>query len=560
MATVTLGPSSTRFAIFDTSKTSTLLATIHKLWLVISATYCVERVYRAFHHSPSALLPSDLKLVKCRAILDEFKEKRDANRLPECEALLNSISAEHSFKKQDILLDLVKLYSSMQSPDQAYAFALQLTSADNLLDMALLIYKENPSFNPGKFASLLTQAYNTGIEQSADPLREIRFFQKFAKDCIPIGEYGRMQQALSRADHLLTSFTDPSQIIHQIKFRCVQAECYQENGDTEISAATLKTAQKLCTEDMPTADLIEAHLTLANTFFSIGNDKEMKSELKQAMDLSSQHQIETNCLPKLAALITKINTMDSSVKDFFEKAFNFIQSSTDPIYRAHAYLKLAAAYRKLGKQSLMNQTSALAFEEIKNVPNTGAGDKKLLLLEVGDFYRSEPDKLPPVIELLQTSCEQSVFDNYFIVKFSETLKGQDRQDEWFRTFVLRLKTQFHLNNTPAHDRIRQLISLHPKAFTPEQTKLLLEEAEDRFSQVEPAHCAEATADIAKGYLQVDRQKSYALLDAYEKEVVSRETKKLIATAVATLVFMGISWVYPRTTPFLGAALVVQRFL
>lgn len=546
--TISSGLSSVGFSLFTPSKALAIADILKKIWAALGVTYCgyeLYRVYQVTYLIPSSLLNSDLRLIKCRAKLDEFQQDRSTTTraLDECKALLKSVAQASSLEKPGILKDLVKHYAFIRSLDRAYEFAMQMTSADDLLESALLIHKEAPKFIPAKLATLLDKAYNM-------PDLKAQFYQKFALACASLDEYGRMLQAFELVNNALSASTDPSQNLPKITFRSEQAECYQKFNEKDVAKTNLEAAQNLCTDDMPPADLIQAHLTLAKAFCSVGNYKEMFNELRHVLQKSSKNQdilLWTGCLPGLAAFVKKLKTDAATaslptveqfpLKRFIEQAFDCVQKApkeTDPSLIAQAYLNIADAYQKLDEHDLVQQAAALAFEATKKVNQETS--KKFLLKTLCIFYKENAEIL-------------------------ELLKALDPSDKAidFDTFFLKLRTDFHINKMTAYDRINSLTT--PNSFTPEQTKELLESAEGLLPRVEPLYRALATAYIARGYLPVDRKKSYQLLDDHEKWVAGGLFNRHLIKAVATAAAVGISHYYPHTMMPLAAGLgLLETFL
>ncbi len=564
MATVVLGPLTPRFAIFNPSRASTLLVIIEKLWFALCATYCVDRLYRAYqvtHHAPSSLLDSDLKLVKCKALLNEFNEKKDLALLSACETLLGSISDKKNLEKQGILLDLVKYHSS-QNPDRAYEFAQQLTSAHALLDAAEQIKKDHPTFDTEKLASLLVRAYVTRPSTELSiPHLDFSFYLKMAKAFYSLGKMDLRDQAFAKATAILPS-------LNLVTSFCETARCCQEIGVQEKVDGYLAEAEKLCT-----GDSISAYLTLANTFFFLSKfDKmdEIIDKLIKHLSNSNNIIIKTQKLPQLAKLLDEIranNTCTSKHKTFFQGAFildifNFVQDPSDktPTGRAEAYLNLAETYQSLGNEPRVNEATSLAFKEIEKVvrdPQISIATKESLLL-VAFSYKNVPDTFFDLVKPFERLRELPFrMQGNTLTLYNEKMKGQARHQAWFEGYFKRITDA----KATAYDKIKELTKgIDQNSFTPEQTKTLLETAEQLLPQVDPLFRALATADVAQGYLQVDRQKSYQLLDAYESWVVTRKRTRLLTTAVATLVFMGISWAYPRTIPGLASAFGLMQSL
>ncbi len=567
MATAALGPLSARFAIFNPSRVSTLLTVIHKLWLAAGATYCVDRLYRAYqvhyHPQPKLLLDNNLKLIK---YMTTIKGGISSPRLDECEN-------QKSFKNPAALLEIVKCCASNSCIDKAFIFAKKLSSGEDLLNAAQLI-RNNPVSTFAKYinelVTLLTNALNTG-PSSGVPEANFTFYLDLAKAFHSLRKMSLRDQAFSQATTILPS-------LNLVTSFCETAGYCREFGMEEKVNNYLSEAEDLCAEEMLPADLISAYLTLANTFFFLLTPdkkefylKKMDLMIDKVLEQLSNNQnviIKTQNLPRLATFLEKITGSDSKHEycdtvDLLTKTHGFVfNNATTSCERAEAYFSLAASAQIFGYESSTQEYTLNAYSELEKVVQDSSialNVKKNLLLKAFD-YESLHDKLFDLVQKHEDLRELPFRIGNTLNPLNEKMKGQARHQAWFDGYFQKIKDA---QITPK-EKITELTvgTDNQNYFTPKQIKILLEAAESLLSQVRPSQRAEATAKIAKGYLHIDvLANTFALFHAYEKWLAPLETKKLVTTAVATLVFMGISWVYPRTTPFLGATLgLVHRFL
>jgi hypothetical protein len=573
-------PLTPRFSI--PSKLDSLLSRVDLLFGLFIATvtsYCAYHVVRCYQFisNPSFQLDNNLKVVKCKMLLDEVKAKlsNDATAnvtplLQQCEALQRSITDGPAFspEQKTILRQLVEHYSKIDS-QHAYQLALSLTADHDIFNATASIKHADPTFDRDQLSSLLQKVFQPTRILTKWALKYARAFHSLQKD-----EF--TQQALARAKEFPSDWDTST----KVQALCDIAITYKKLGDLTEFESFMKHAQQLCSLITPPTDCIRAHLALANTLFSYQEYEKMDEVLavvfaKVTSLPLSQTQKEA-C--SLAMLLKKISTTDEVSSKFknvradyiINKAFEDLGRLIIPNAekRAEIYLAFASAYDQLEMQDEKQIALRYAMQAIESLPESTATEieSKFDLLETVSFFKQVPSDLQKkVLQLLEKHYSQSTFHDLssdkqtiagMILGFCNNNNLTEESKTFFNSYLSDIKNQ-------KKDASGKIITLALQAglrvdnLNLEQRKLMLEAAEGFISKVPSHSYAHLISLIVNAYRKVgNRQKSQELLNNYAR----RQAVGYLGSAAILPIVLGILHVYPQSAPYLSAGFAAYHII
>ncbi|HEX4839575.1 MAG TPA: hypothetical protein VFU89_03935 [Rhabdochlamydiaceae bacterium] len=517
-------------------------------------SYCAYNLYQFYQlvtHTGYGL-DDPCKLVKCKALLLEAKKagEKESAILHQCESLLNTIKdSRHSDKKEKLLLQLTQHYAQCNL-EMSLLMAKELTTPFFIFKAAQSISKKNPD-RTLLLTGLYQRAYYASLKNWGS---------------------GAMDQCLkiAQAAHELHDKALPKRIVDQMVAKahtlespsekisafCKIAECAHKIEDQEVRDSALGEAKKLSQESLNFQD----HLCLANAYFSMKKFQEMDAKIDESICLFNQQPISEAILHihPLATIIHAISKNEQaqskyknfSVQDMFTKAIADLPQEEDSIKCIKAYLSIARIY----KDKLVDHpiTSILDLkhvsEDIQKLPATTNEqlDAKINYLEpLLPHFMQEPKNAKPVMQILE-----ELYDKYpvevinpwwnkfelgeLIVRSYNKMKLSSESETFFNQKYL----PFFQNGT-AFDRIGNLTS-NSSLFNPDQTKTMLQAAEDLLSQCSGTEYQLALRQIADAYLTINSQKSLSLFASYETSLA--KTHLIICGLLAAVV--GTTHFYP----------------
>lgn len=527
-------------------------------------SYCVYNLYQVYQlatHTGYAL-DDPFKLVKCKALLLEAKGPGVNERtiLHQCESLLSTIKdSRSSCKKEKLLLQLTQLYAQ-HNLEMSSLMAQELTTPSFIFEAAQSINEKNPNHTLLAI-QLYQRAYNASLKNwdSGDLdlcLKTAQAMHELGSVAIPKMIVDTMvaktRTTLKSPSEKISAFCKIAEYAHKIEYQ-------------EVRASALGEAKKLSQESSNFQD----HLCLANAYFSVKKFQEMDVTLDESLRLFDQQPIaeailHIHPLAKIIHAISKNDQVQSrhkifSVQAVVTKAITDLLQEEDPIKRIKAYLSMANIYKDnlvyypiILRPDLIQAVS----EAIQKLPAKTAEEfddkinylQKLLLLSM-----QEPENAKPIMQILAEfydNCPMELINPWWnkfelgrlIIRSYNEMKLSSESEAFFSQKYL----PFFQNGTAPH-RIEKLIS-YSSLNNPEQTKVMLEAAEELLPQCSRTEYQWALRQIADAYLTINSQKSLSLLASYE--TFQAKTHLVICslfTAVA-----GTIYFYPRA----GAAIAI----
>jgi hypothetical protein len=562
-------------------------------YLTAGATYCLSNLYQAYQLKFRTPFEVDdqCKLLRCLVLLDEAQEKEKNHEstqplLQECESLLASIknrtTSHHD--KNKLLLKLVYCYVK-NKPDHSYQIAQELSSSYDLFNAAESIQKNYPSFDSAKLNSLFVQAFNAMIqekESSSEKVSSIYLpsFLRFAKAFHSVNNPELKSRCMANALELLNTFKDG---LTQIRALCQIAECYQKIGDLQQRESFIGLAQLLC-KKIADADLIQARLAFANAFFSLKEFGKMDQEVGEIMKLmDADHSLLTvKSLYPLTKLIINIEKngepessfKTSAIKPFIDKALEALtdapqESATKD--QAKSYLNIANIYQEGFIDDPDSKEKALshAFIEIESLSENNDEELKSkidLLTELTYYYEKDPNKAQEILEILERLYDRCPLDDKLelgtqIVMHYNKAGLKDQAEAFFQKHILNFKNK----DEEVFSKISQLViwanhhDVSGNHYFSQQRKTQLEVAESLLSKLTSSiKYDRALAMIIEGYLQVDRQKSFRLLENYANQRAHQKAMSCVIAATITAITMSVLYFYPQATPVLSLGSAIVR--
>lgn len=598
-------------------KNSSLFARINGLFvlyigcLITSATYCLFNIYQFYQLKFRTSFPLDnsFKLILCQTMLDEAQEKETnpemAKRLfKRCEQFLTSINDDFTsanLDKNALLLRVADHYVKTD-PNHSYQIAQRISSHDNVFEAAKNIQKAHPNFDSSKLNSLFTQAFDPMMQRLAKrpenkrPLLDINDLLKFAKAFHSVNNHKSKNHCMTEASKLIDTCEND---LIGIRKLCQIAECYQQIGESQQASCSIQAAQLLFREKIQPAELIEARLIFANLFYSLKDTDKMDQELTEIINLiDTKPQLQTASslysLTKLIIALEKDETSQSKFKNFeikprIELALIKLApqaSMTVPPGdavtedRAKAYLNLVSIYDEGLIIDLSSKEQALskAFELIQKLPETSNEEIKSkfnLLNSLALFHRQNPTKaqeILPIMERLYDLCPLNGDSKFIgeklgwgqqIMRTYNGLKLKEKSDQFFQKYLSDLKNIDKCTSSKISELVRY--AKHYPIFDndhylPEQRKAQLEAAESLLSELKSTDYKLALADVIKGYLQVNRQKSEQLLVNYSRQLVHEKAMKHLKIAAITAITTGVFYFYPGAYHVLTVGPALEHLL
>lgn len=561
---------------------SPLLSKINwAFWFCVTATasYCLYNLYQALqlkNHNGFGL-DDRLKLAKCQALYAEAKEKEFADAQPllqECQNLLASIiDTTYSHDKERLLVQIAQYYAK-NDPARSYSIALQQPNFYCLFKIAQILQKENPNYDN----DLFVRAWDAKKREDLRPNRihftsaDFDITLKFAK-AFHSKNNTLADECMTKAVEIANSH---EKALVRFRMYCQIAQCYQEMGNPEQAKSSIESAQKLLDDQVTDAEKIDTYLTLAHTYFSIGDFNAMDQQLDEVQTLMNKDPLTTaKSLNSLANLIDKIKKAEGveskfknfAVEDLINKAFEALEQTNEN--RAAACLTIASFYQEELLNDIVKKERALniAFDEILHLPEeTDEAIKfKVHLLELLSLcYEKEGDVTRAIGQSLESIYDlcPAEFDRTSRLHMEKPGFGMNilriykkagllfKSNLFFQKYLLDLQKP-----KDVFDKISRLVTYAGDHLTPEQIKTQLETAEALLSQMNSSiHYKHALALIIEGYSKIDPQKSVQLMNNYE----NRKANGCIVTAVAIPALIGISYYYPTAGLVISGVSSVAR--
>lgn len=574
-------------------------------YVTVAVGYLFYHLYKwaQFNSHSSLGLDESLRLVRCKALLAEAREKALTSNveplLQECETLLASVSdRSHSFETKPVVLELA-LYYVNKNPDRACQIAQQLSSSYRLNEVAQAIQKQHPDFDKGKLNSLWEKAFEA-VERNQNssslkmPYVYLQQWLEFVKSFYAYGNTVYKNRALAQALDLAAHSEND---LDRISAWRQIAKCYRQIGGIRHIDSSIPIAQKLITEKK-LEDSIPAQLDLALMLFYAGRNEEARLVANRAMDLfsGSDAKVMAEQLFLFVMLEKKIKELGIELPGFNFNAKVFIDTALKAVLESelnaetlvNLYLKIIRAYQQTDDIKKVEEVVGYALPMIRDVEDSHQRARYFLDLahyqpermkkEVADLalepIRALPESTDAEIhskrdllgELLQScSPEESKASLQILESLYEKVTEPGRKVE-MGMMILRLYNQknmttetstffekflddFKKNDEGLRSRISRLgIELinpyNPEEYFKNETTLkqiqqLLEEAERLLPQLGSFSRNIDLAYLAQGWLRIDRQKALKLLEGIEKKQAIRH----IASASVAAVALGAMYYY-----------------
>jgi len=527
--------------------------TFSMAYIAAGISYCVYNLYQVYQlatHTGYAL-DDPLKLVKCKALLLEAQKAgpKKTEILHQCESLLNTIKdSRHSYKKEKLLLQLTHRYAK-RDPVSALSIANKLT-------IPFFIFKAAQSIS----------------EKNLDPtLLVIHLYQRAYNASLKNWGSGDMDRCLkiAQAAHELNYKTFPKMIVdmmvakahtlespsEKISAFCKIAESAHKIEYQAVRDSALGEAKKLSQESSNFQD----HLCLANAYFSMEKFQEMDVTLDESIRLFDKQPIvqailHIHPLAKIIHAISKSDQVQSKYKTFsiqaaFTKFTVDVLQEEDPIKYIKVYLSIASVYKdKLVDYPIFTIPDLIqdVSEHIQELPANTAEefDNKINYLEkLLPLSMQVPENAKPIMQILEQLYDKYPvevinpwWDKFVLGELIIRSYNEMKLSSESKTFFSLKYLPIFQNGTAPH-RIEKLTS-YSSSDNPEQTKVMLEAAEELLPQCSGTEYQCALRQIADAYLTFNRQKSLSLLNSLETSLAKTHliTCGLFAAVVGTTYF------------------------
>ncbi len=539
-------------------------------------SYCAYNLYRVYQYTQhtSYGLNDNLKLAKCHALYAKAKEKDCQgvqSLLLQCEEILVSITDEKLLKdKEELLVKLAKLHAQYRNLEYAYKLAESLSLSDNIFNVAISLLIAN--FDATRLDDLIIQAFEAKKQENKQlDVDTLLMFAKSISSSNLIYANGIVKNAKELANSL-------KETLPKIRALCQIAQCLQERGNLEGAKIAIETARTHFLDGKTTsAEDVEIRLVLADAFFSARDFENMNIELKAVRKLITEKTQPAKNVYLLAKLQNKIKNTAKVDEKF--KSFDFEKLISPTMYdlaknlsdgnRAEDCLTLASMYQEgfLEESDKKQNVLDKAFEYIDLLRESTDEDikSKIDLLErLSSFDNSDVrDVVISKLVTLYNKKNQSDRDSKIqAVIASKILKIYNKEglEQQSGLFLQECRTNLENTNANACDKIGQLVAFaehidHGGHLTTEQMVTQLKAAEALLPQLDPSISYEGTlALIAKGYSQIDPQKSLELLGNYQ----DKQAKSCKITAAVSAALSGITYFYPGPGLLLSGAYAVSR--
>lgn len=582
MATPTALVSAASSSIFSPAISSPLIDKIHGFFgskmacFVAGAAACLYTFYQAYQFSTHSAfgLSDHFKYVKCSALLLEADEAKGniTPLLQQCEALLATITDKRLSSEKEILLVKLVQHYAKTDPEHAYLLAQRLTYCVNLFNAAQTVQNQHPDFDKAKLLSLYRKA-----DQAANNIyyikpREfvfdwINWYLKLAK------AYHSVEASNScfRAHELALNIKNP---LPQMKAFCEIAKCAHEIQNTEYMDPSIEPAKELLSQ-IPNENLIEAHLVLADAYLCLKKDKEMDQQLQQVKELFTKDPSTIHKhLPAFAKIIEKIRENQMIESDFhYTRVKSWIDLATENIgsLNARNHLEIQLNLESLYEDVLVGHTSenidwkvknSILFNNIAGLPEESEAEinaKIDLFIRLSSFDNESQIKLQIIEKLkeLYNQCPAKSSGLWDQTRLGERIVALYNEMELADQSTPFLEQQISniLNDGVEIFKITHLAFYGSDyACSKEQKKAALEAAEKLLSQVKSSTERNFDlAQIAEGYLQVDREKSLAIMADLE----NRQARNCKVIGFVTAIATASIYFYPTVAPmlFLGAGVL-----
>ena len=556
-------------------------------------SYCLYNLSLAYllrSHSPFAL-KDELKLVKCQALLLEVKEKDPRSDevqllLQECRGLLASIKdPNQSYERKALYLELA-LYYATDNPHQSYSTAQELSSSHALFEVAKTIQKKHPHFDRQKLDLLFCRAFEAGIDEdrtsSSTHIPTLYFGRllEFATAFQAVGNFdaGTESYSLHSETECLRRATKLANTYERLGSKlgafCQLAEYYHKIEDLAQMRSSLESAEALL-KDITGTDRIRARLTRAETFFSIEEFARMDQELDEVVSAIQENPLATTTyLYPLASLLARlaknektqsrfksVHVIEPCITDALEALRNPSAERPAPEDQIDAYFNLAYVYQNkfLENSAMEKGLVESAFKVIQALPETTEAEIDAKIIWLGKILYFLP--LNPAIGQQVLHLLEGIYDRYRV----DNSNGCRKKTELGRNIVMSfscstplpfdtLRPFFQkylrdLHNSQNEEIFQKAVKLalyepsHPalKGYYPlEAAKAQLEAAEALLPQLTSIQYPLALAQIIKGYLKVDREKSLQWMEHFQNQ----QAKYYLITALAIPALMGALYYYP----------------
>jgi hypothetical protein len=325
---------------------------------------------------------------------------------------------------------------------------------------------------------------------------------------------------------------------------------------------------------MPKEDLIEAHLALAYVYLCMNKVAEMDQELEAVADLFYNNPSTIHKHLFAFAILIKNVKKTATTSHYCKTNFaDWISLARDNINmldaknQIEAKLNLDSLYQEeLVDPSIVTinweQKTMQLFGEIGSLQETSEAEinaKIDLFIRLSSFYNESHTKALILTQLIKLydKCPAKSLELWDQTRLGERIFALS--NEMGIADKLKLFPQQHIVNILKNDReglkIADLVLYGSNvAFSKEHKKVVLEAAHALLSQAKSNSEQDFDlAQIANGYLQVNREISLAILASLQDRQAKNSKVIGIATAIATASI----YFYPTVAPmlFLGAGVL-----
>jgi hypothetical protein len=591
----TISPISSTFSAFSPANSSPLTGKMNVLfglavaYCAAGAAYVLYNFYQAYQFSTHSSfgLSEKLKLIKCEALLLKAAEKKASEDvqplLQQCEALLDSIIIDRSHSdpltdavdcfrihdKERLLVKLAQYYAE-RDPARAWSIAEHLTSSDNIFDVAESIRKHHPTWKLVPLYQLADEAREkeaisialTG-STTVNTMDDIAWSLKLAKIYFGKELIHRASVHLEKAQNLALTIENP---LDQLIAHCSIAELCTE-VQTQINRNSSIAAAKELIPKMPIEDLVQARLILAETYLQYKKFNDMDQELSNVVKLLQEEPATHKDLVTYVRFIKKnqehfvSSFRDSQIKDLIDQVLNYTSKLVGK-NKVEAYLNLSSLYLEelaeypASKEDLRSEVASLigAMPESSETEISSKIDSWCRHIY---FYKQDPDGAHSIIYTLERLYEQCPLKTASQENWSRAQLGQRivalyeqmglADEPFFQRYLLDIVLQ---RDKDTSCKVTELsMTGFPSIYSKQQNKSKLVAAESLLPQLSNREWSTAQAEIAKGYLRVDPQKSLDILADLEND----QAKSCLIKAAVTGVGLAALHFCPLASPviFLG---------
>ena len=524
--------SAPRFVPFEALKSALSLKTAAVFGLSLATgAYCLYNLYhwRQWQSHPSFLLDNNLKFVKCKCLLAEAQEllKQSADLtakdlLQQCEALSATLTDK---PQQKILLELVRLYAEI-APERATKLATNLTSSTDLYEAAESIREKSPS-QEGLIAL---------FQKSLDVCPQIENFSLKFQQLLKLAKAFRALKSPNTAINTARELAEGAgEQLHKVQMYCDIAKCHQEMGDPDQTIPSLFVHASLaCVRISGNDELISGHLAIADTCLSCELYEKASNELTEAVKIRTQlHESSPLWATGLTSEIKPRIDLQSKnpaaaspiqmLSSYHNMLMNISHSKWSVEEQIEVYLEFAGAYQALRNSSnskttyLDNKWEVVASTVIRGLPQETDQQifikarylKRLACVTTIDSSTSS------ILLHLKQLYDHSTYDNGFefgkneigllYLELATKWKQANEASTFFNHYLQCLKQSNKITHLTAQSEF----------LTKEQKSQMAQAAEELVAKNPSGNSSNLVADLARGYLEIDRLKAHQLITAFE---------------------------------------------